>query len=134
LRRIATNEIEGILPQPAWQELMHKLMLAEALQAGMISGGNPARQLATKPASVRRLSQYKDKVRVLVEMGLGFEPCTRKDLFEEAPRLQERYGFLTNDSVLLAVAIRLKADVLVTADAAFKPVTEITICTPSDLR
>jgi predicted nucleic acid-binding protein len=123
-----------MLPQPVWQELMHKFMLAEALAHGLIPAGNPARQLAEKPALVKKLAVYRDKIRALVETGLGFEPCTRQDVLETAPGLQDRYGLLTNDSVLLAVALRLKADALVTADAAFKPVTETCICAPTDIR
>jgi len=46
LRRIEKREVLGVMPQTVWQELMHKLMLAEALMLGHLSGGNPARQLA----------------------------------------------------------------------------------------
>ena len=31
LHRIGNGEVLGVLPQPVWQELSHKLMLAEAL-------------------------------------------------------------------------------------------------------
>ena len=39
LRRLETREVLGIMPKPVWQELMHKLMLAEALMLGHLSGG-----------------------------------------------------------------------------------------------
>jgi len=48
--------------------------------------------------------------------------------------LQERYGLLTNDAVVLAVALRLKADVLVSSDKAFRGVSELEIYYPNDLR
>jgi predicted nucleic acid-binding protein len=134
LRRVAAREITGILPQPAWQELIHRLMLTEALKVGAITAGNPARQLAEKPETVARLALYRDKVKALVEMGIGFEACTRKDLLEDALRIQERYGLLTNDSVLLAVAMRLKADAFITADKDFDPVKEIAVFSPTDVQ
>lgn len=124
MRRIASREIAGILPQPAWQELIHKLMLTEALKIGLITAGNP----------VRRLALYRDKVQALVEMGIGFVACNRKDLLEDALAVQERYGLLTNDSVLFAMAIRLKADALVTADADFGDVKEIPVFLPTDIQ
>ncbi|NVM57973.1 MAG: type II toxin-antitoxin system VapC family toxin [Desulfobacterales bacterium] len=66
--------------------------------------------------------------------GLGFEPATRIDLLEDAFELQRKYGLLTNDSVVLANALRLGAEVLASADAAFQQIPEPVVASPSDLR
>ena len=87
---------------------------------GHISGGNPARQLSSKPEIVKRLALYREKVKALLTLGLRFEACTKIDVTDKALELQKRYGLLTNDSVILAVAVRLKADVLVSAAAYFE--------------
>jgi len=134
LRRCSTGEMIGILPQTVWQELTHRLMLAEAMMLGKIAGPNPARQLAQKPDVVRSLSIYKEKIEALQNLGLGFEACTRKDLLEDALTLQGKYGLLTNDSAVLAVALRLKADVLVSSDAAFQRISVPMVARPSDLK
>ena len=133
LRRIEQGELIGVLPQPVWQELTHKLMLAEALMLGHIKGSNPARQLANKPKVIKGLTLYKEKVRALVMLGLKFEACTHTDLIDSAFQLQTRYGLLTNDSVILAVAARLGADALASADACFRSVQELKVYSPSDL-
>ena len=134
LRRIEKREVLGVMPQPVWQELMHKLMLAEALMLGHLSGGNPARQLAGKPDVIKRLTLYKDKIRALVTLGMAFEPCTRIDLVDKAVVIQERHGLLTNDSVIVAMALRLKADVLVSADKKFQVIKEVPVYAPSDVK
>ncbi len=134
LRRIERRELIGVVPQPVWQELTHKLMLAEAIMLGQIAGGNPAKQLAAKPEVIKRLTIYRDKVAALVTLGLGFEACTRTDLLDKAMPLQERYGLMTNDSVIAAVAIRLEADALVSADTRFKVVKDLIVYAPSDLK
>jgi predicted nucleic acid-binding protein len=134
LRRIERRDILGVLPQPVWQELTHKLMLAEAFMLGHITGGNPARQLASKPAVVKRLSLYREKVKALETLGLGFEPCTKADLMDKAFELQDHHGFLTNDSVILAIAMRLDADALVSADTRFQVTKDIRVYAPSDIR
>jgi predicted nucleic acid-binding protein len=134
LRRVSTGDLLGLLPQTVWQELSHKLMLAEAAMLGKISGPNLAKKLARQPGVVKGLGLYRDKVRSLVGLGLVFEPCTREDFLDTAFSFQEKYGLLTNDAVILAVAVRVKADVLATADAAFQNVTELTIAVPSDIR
>lgn len=134
VRRCASGELKAILPQTVWQELAHKLMLAEAMMRGLVSGANPAARLAAKPDAVRSLSLYRAKVTSLVELGFGFEPCELRDLTERAFELQERYGLLTNDAVVLAVALRLKADMLVSSDKAFRGVSELDVSYPTDLR
>lgn len=134
IRRCARGDLVGTLPQTVWQELTHKLMLAEAMMKGLVSGGNPAARLAAKPEAVRGLSLYRAKVQALVDLGLGFEPCTLDDLVKTAFKLQEKYALLTNDAVVLAVAIRLKADALVSSDKAFQSATEIAVHSPTDLR
>ena len=128
------GELNGTLPQTVWQELTHKLMLGEAMMKHRISGGNPAARLAEKPDVVRTLSLYRTKVRALVDLGLGFERCEQSDLLQTAFDLQERYGLLTNDAVVLAVAVRLEADCLVSSDKGFQSVEEMAVFAPSDLR
>lgn len=134
LRRCARGELFGVLPQTVWQEVTHKLMLAEAMMKGLISGGNPAAKLSSKPEAIKGLSIYRAKVQALVDLGLGFEACTLKDLTKTAFGLQEKYGLLTNDAVVLAVAIRLKTDALVSGDKAFYGVKEVAVHAPTDLR
>lgn len=134
IRRCARGDLIGTLPQTVWQEVTHKLMLAEAMTKGLVSGGNPAARLAAKPEAVRGLSLYRAKVQALVDLGFKFEPCTLDDLVKAAFKLQEEYALLTNDAVVLAVAIRLTADALASGDKAFQSVTEVAVHSPTDLR
>ncbi|NVM22711.1 MAG: type II toxin-antitoxin system VapC family toxin [Desulfobacterales bacterium] len=134
LRRCSTGELIGVLPQTVWQELTHKLMLGEAAMLGKIGGRNPAGQLAKKPDVIKSLSIYQEKIAALQNLGLGFEPCTQKDLLEKAFELQRKFGLLTNASMVLATALRLGAEVLVSADAAFRQIPEPIVASPSDLR
>jgi len=134
IRRCAKGELSGVLPQTVWQELTHKLMLAEAMMKGAIAKGNPAARLTAKPEIIKGLSLYRAKVNALSDLGLRFAACTLEDLTKTAFKMQEKYGFLTNDAVVLAVAMRLKADVLVSSDKAFHGVTEVAVHYPTDLR
>lgn len=127
------SEIYITLPSVVWHELIHKLMLAEALARGTVVGPNAARRLAESSDAVRSLSLYRTKIQALLASGVAFEPVTRDDTFARAFDLQKRYGLLTNDSLLLACAIRISADYLVTADKAFQRVTEILVIMLRDL-
>jgi predicted nucleic acid-binding protein len=134
LLRCARGELAGVLPQTVWQEVTHKLMMAEAMMKGLVKGGNPAARLAGKPEAVRGLNIYRAKVQAIMDLGLGFEECTMVDLTKTGFGLQEKYGLLTNDAVVLAVAMRLKADALVSGDKSFHAVTELTVRFPTDMR
>ena len=134
IRRCSSGELKGVLPQTVWQEFTHKLMLAEAMSRGLTAGGNPAARIASRPEAIRELTLYKGKVRALVDLGFGCEACTRDDLLKSAFALQEQCGLLTNDAVVLAVALRLQADALVSNDKAFRELDKPDIYFPSDLR
>jgi predicted nucleic acid-binding protein len=134
IRRIEEHDVTGVLPQPVWQETMHRLMITEAIMLGHIRGPNPARQLAEKPDVVKKLTTYRDKVEALVTLGLEFEPCRETDLLGKAVEFQERYGLLTNDSLIAAIALRIEADALVSADTRFQAIKELRIHAPSDLK
>ena len=134
LRRIEGRDVTGVLPQPVWQETMHRLMVTEAIMLGHVRGANPARQLAAKPEVVKGLTMYRDKIRALVTLGLAFEPCHENDLLDEALKIQERFGLLTNDSLIAAMTLRLEADALASADGRFGAIKEITVYAPSDVK
>ena len=134
LRRCSARELIGVLPQTVWQELIHRLMVAEAMMLGKVSGSNPARKLARQPEVIKSLGLYREKIQALLDLGLAFESCTQEDLLEAGFKFQEKYGLLTNDSVILAAAVRLNADVIVTADEAFQRVKEMKVARPSDVR
>ena len=110
LRRCSKGELIGTLPQNVWQELTHRLLLAEVMMKHG-SDGNPAARPADRPNVVRTLNLYQMKVRALVDLGLRFERCEQGDLLQSAFDLQKRYGLPTNDAVILAVAVRLKPTV-----------------------
>jgi predicted nucleic acid-binding protein len=134
MRRIEERDVTGLLPQPVWQETMHRLMTIEAIMLGYIRGPNSSRQLAEKPDVVKKLTIYRDKVRALMTLGLGFEPCHESDLLDKALEIQERHGLLTNDSLIAAIALRLEADGLASANARFQAIQELRTYTPSDVK
>ena len=127
LRRCAAAEITGILPSIVWEELCHKLMVAEAVATGRVTGSNPSRKLAERPELVRGLTAYRGSLAALGGMGLHFEAVQREDVLSAAIDLQKRYGLLTNDSIIVACAIRLGVDYLVTSDKALTRIRELKV-------
>jgi predicted nucleic acid-binding protein len=133
LRRCAAADVIGILPSAVWEELCHRLMVAEALATGRVTGPNPARRLAEHPEIVRDLTAYRESIAELSAIGLRFEPVRREDVLLQAVELQKRHGLLTNDSIIAACAIRLGADYLITSDGGFAALTAIRIAFLDDI-
>lgn len=133
IKRCSIGEILVVLPQTVWHELTHKLMLMEAVMAGRISGSNLAGKLSRQPGLIKELELYKKKILALKALGLGYASCREADFLETALKIQRSYGLLTNDAVILATAVRLNADVLVTADAGLRNISEMDVAVPSDI-
>jgi predicted nucleic acid-binding protein len=81
---------------------------------------------------VRRLYVYRTKLDALKDMGLRIAPHSRAD-FDRALDLQSEHGLLTTDSVILATALRLGADHLVTTDRTFGAVSDIDVLVIDDI-
>ncbi len=133
LGRCARREVQGIVPLPVVAELMHTLMLIEARENGWIKRSNPAPTLSEKPDRVRRLTNYERQMREFLGIGLRLEPASTLDILE-AMNIQREFGFLTNDSLVVAAARRLNCDSIASADRAFENLRKIKVYVPSDLR
>jgi predicted nucleic acid-binding protein len=132
LERCDSEAVHAFSSVFALGEVCHRRMMNEAREAGLISGGNPSRQLAEKRNVVPQLSIYADNVRSLLDSTITFEPVHPDD-FYVALELQKQHGLLTNDSLNLAVAKRLGIQGIVTADANFDHVQGLIVYKPSDL-
>ncbi|MEA1946962.1 MAG: type II toxin-antitoxin system VapC family toxin [Thermodesulfobacteriota bacterium] len=132
LWRCSSGELIGVLPQTVWQELSHKLMLAEAMMLGRISGPNPSRHLTKRPEVIQSLSIYREKITALLDLGLGFEACKKEDVLGGL-ETQNKYGLLIKDAILLNIALRIEADVVVSKNTVFHAIEHITNASPSDI-
>jgi predicted nucleic acid-binding protein len=128
LERCETGAVAGFVTSIILGEFCHRLMMLEASQAGL-AGSNPARVLSRRPDLVRSLPRYPEKVRNLLEGGLYFEPVRKED-FQLGLELQARHGLLTNDSLNLAVALRLALEGIATADQGFDRISGIPVYKP----
>jgi predicted nucleic acid-binding protein len=133
LRHCASGAVQGIVPMPMVAELVHALMLIEARENNWIERQYPARALAARPDLIRRLVRYEVQVREFFGIGLRIEPALAADVLE-AMRIQRDAGLLTNDALLLAVALRLNCRAIASADKTIAAVPGFTVYSPSDVQ
>jgi predicted nucleic acid-binding protein len=132
LRRLQAAEISLIAPSVVWAELCHIYMLEEVRRSS--ASDDALRLLGRNPDRVKRLRFYRERLKAWSDLGLGYEPAAREDLLDAGLKFQAKYGLLTHDSMVLAIAVRLDADCLITNDRGFFPAEEVEIVRPSDLR
>jgi predicted nucleic acid-binding protein len=132
LRRVASGQVQGMVSTITLAEVCHRLMILEAQARKLVSGGNPARNLAGKPDRVRQLTDYATKTLALCNSGLDIKPILATDLVLSVA-LQQRWGLLTNDSLNLAVCQRLGIHGIATADANFDAISSLRVFHPTDL-
>ena len=130
--RIGDGELNCYITSHILAEVMHVLMIEEARSIGEITGGNPARKLSEKPGLVNSLYLYESVFEDILNLGMNIEVVEKQDLIE-ALAVQRKYGLLTNDSLIIAVAKRLRITSLVSADKVFGKVKSITLYSPDDI-
>lgn len=131
LERCRRQQVIGITTLEVVNEVCHRLMLAEAVDEGMIT--RPAAvALAGKRDSVRRLQRYWPLTSRIFEMNLLVlaleEPRVR-----HAHTVRTSHGLLTTDSLLVAAAEENRVPNLVTLDSDFDQIPGLTVYKPTDL-
>jgi len=132
LVRCAEAEVQGVATTIALAEFCHRRMMQEAQSRGL-SASNPAKALGQNPALVRQLTAYKMEMEDLLAGDIAIATFESAD-FLEALELQQAHGLLTNDSVQLAVGLRLGINRFATADPQFSAVPDFTLFRPDDVR
>src|SRR5215813_3022414 len=101
-------------------------MILEALQKGLITGGQPARKLQEQPALIKVLHEYNQSVQHIPRLNIRVRTITAADVrASEAIRVQE--GLMTNDSVTVALMRKLGLTAIATADADFDNLSALSL-------
>jgi predicted nucleic acid-binding protein len=128
----ARGELFGSISILTLAEICHRRMIQEAQSVRQL-GSNPARRLSEQRLLIGNLSVYSQDVRDLLRSGLEILPLEPAD-FEPALNLQKSVGLLTNDSLILAAAIRRGIENIATADESFVAAQGISVFRPSDIQ
>ena len=122
LQRCESRQVEAFTGVHILLEITHRLMVLEALQKGLITGGQPARKLKEQPEVIKGLREYNQSVQQIPRLRIRVRPITSAIVrASEAIRVQE--GLMTNDSVTVALMRKMGLRDVATADADFNNVS-----------
>ncbi|MGH8011382.1 MAG: type II toxin-antitoxin system VapC family toxin [Candidatus Binataceae bacterium] len=131
LGRCASEELCGVTTVEIVNETCHRLMLAEALHAGLISAAQ-AKLLRAKRTAIPSFSEYWTKTKQL--FGLGFLVIgLEEQRVRRAHEMRKRYALLTNDSLIIAAADEYGIRGLASNDADFDDIPWLTVYKPGDI-
>jgi predicted nucleic acid-binding protein len=132
LQRCESRQVEAFTGVHIVLEVMHRLMLLEAVHRGLISGGQLARKLKERPEIVKGLREYNRSIRQIPRMGLRVRAIPLAVVrASEAVRVQE--GLLTNDSITVALMGQVGVTAIATHDADLDKVANLSIYQPGDI-
>jgi predicted nucleic acid-binding protein len=132
LSKCAKYELRGNTSTLILAEVLHRLMIAEALEKELIGSKNLVRQLKQHPEIIRKLSTYNANVQKISEMNIEILDLTL-EIIRESAKTREKEGLLTNDSLALTTMKKYQLFHLITSDGDFDSIEGINVYMPSDL-
>jgi len=132
LQRCESRQVEAFTGVHIVLEVMHRLMMLEALQKGLITGGQPARKLKEQPEIIKVLREYNQSVQQIPRLNIRVRTITSGVVrASEAIRVQN--GLMTNDSITVALMRKLSLTAIATADADFDAISVLSVYQPGDI-
>jgi len=132
LERCEREEIFGFITTNILLEVMHRLMMLEAVNRGFVTPGNVARKLKRRPEIIKQLHIYAEQIEKIPAMNINIVPVTEELCLKALP-WQQRYGLMTNDSILLAACQEYSCWNLASNDQVFVGIEELTLWKPFDV-
>jgi predicted nucleic acid-binding protein len=132
LLRCARGELTGYTLTSVLSEVLHRLMIAEAIQNSYISNKNPVRKLRENPEIIKKLTTYIRNVEKIAEMNISIVALTH-DLVKKSAKIRQNEGLLTNDSIVVAAVKELGLSNLATNDNDFDQIKWLNVYKPSDI-
>jgi len=130
--RIRDGELTGFVNTIILAEVLHRRMIAEAVEKGLVTSKNAVRRLKEHPDSVKSLTQYSQDVQDIIQIPLTVESVTKADILASA-KIRSAHGILTNDSIILATMERLSIIDFVTHDDDFDSISKLNLWKPDDI-
>ena len=132
LGRCARREVLGYTSTATLAEVLHRLMMAEAIPRGPVNAKTAVKQLKEKPELVKQLTKYNEDVNQIGQMNLTILSLT-PEVLTRSEAVRKREGLLTNDSFVVVFMHEHGLTKLATADADFERVPGLEVYKPNDL-
>lgn len=132
LERCARRELRGYTATPVLAEVLHRLMVAEAIMKGLVTAKRAVRKLGETSDLVKQLTQYQEDVDKISQMNMTILALT-SEIVQASAAVRKNEGLLTNDSLVVACMRTHGIRKLASANGDFDQVSGIEVYKPTDL-
>ena len=132
LNRCEQGDLTAITSVNVILEVLHRLMMVEAVKKNLVKPPNIVRKLNQIPEKIRGLNEYFVNTQKINEMGIEIRPVTFETVIK-SQMVRMAYGLMVNDSVIVASMQEEGLKLLATSDTGFEKVDEILVYSPEDV-
>ncbi len=132
LERCEGGELKGVTSAHILAEVLYRLMMIEAVEKRVAGPGEVAKGLKTNPDGVRRLRNYYKYTMQIPLMGIEVLPLSI-EVIRDSQEYRRSEGFLTNDSLSLALMEQNGIGIIATGDLDFNRIEKIEVWSPMDV-
>jgi predicted nucleic acid-binding protein len=132
LKRCEEGELTGVIGMNILIEVLHRLMMIEAITKGFVKPGDVVKKLKKKPDIVKKLTDYQTNTLSIIDIGIELLPLS-EDAIKSSLQFRKKYGLLVNDSLTSAMMDLEGIVNLATMDKDFERVEEFRVYSPQDV-
>lgn len=133
LERSERREIRVITGTHLLLEVLHRLMMIEAVTKGFISTGQPVKRLKKQWKIIQQLRDYERSVTEIESFHVEILPVTI-DIIRASAQIRRTHGLMTNDSITVAMMLHHRITRLITFDSDLERVPQLEMFQPTDIR
>lgn len=133
LLRCEQGELTGVTSMNVVLEVLHRLMMVEAVNKKLLDPPNIVKKLQKNPNLVKQLSDASLNTQKIFDMGIMVKPVNY-EVFLKSQFYRNKYGLLANDSMAAASVQQESILIFATNDNAFLTIQEFNVYQPSDVK
>lgn len=133
LGRCESREIAGKTSTNIILEVLHRLMMVEAVNKNLVQPPNILKKLRKHPEKIKQLDDYFVHTQKIERMGISIQSFSQATVIRSHNH-RLRYGLMVNDSLILALMEEAGITHLASKEKSFLGVEEIKVVYPQDLQ
>jgi len=132
LSRCEEGDLIGLTSVNILLEVLHRLMMVEAVKKNLIKPPGLLRKLKERPEKICQLNDYFVNTMAILDMGIRVYPIGPA-LLRSSQVIRAKHGLMVNDSLIVAIMQEEGIQRLATNDDGFSGIDWIRIYKPVDL-
>lgn len=132
LSQCESGMFNGVTSANVIFEVLHRLMMVEAVQKRLVHPPNLVTKLKKHPEKIKQLHDYFANTQKIEQMGILIRPISATIILKSQNN-RIRYGLMVNDSIIVTIMEEEGISYLATKDKGFHSVAGITVLSPQDI-